>query len=281
MIDEIVGIDGQGLAAMSVGVVGFGTIGRRVVEALGESLPSLHLTVIGVRNEERAREIREELGGDGPRIVVEGVHELCDIVVDCAPSDAFMSTVLPALEAGRTVITVNGTAILQHPDVVTLAERHGGRLILVSGAILGLDAVRAAAEGEIAKVTIVTRKPPKSLADAPRMIELGLDADALSEPVQMFAGSVREGALLFPANVNVAAAIALAGIGSDRTMLEVWADPALERNTHVVDVVADSARFSMSIESVPTESNPATGRLSALSVIAALRRLGEPLQVGT
>jgi aspartate dehydrogenase len=97
----------------------------------------------------------------------------------------------------------------------------------------------------------------------------------------LFEGSAREGARAFPANVNVAAALGLAGIGPDETRLEVWADPTLERNTHRIEVEADSARFSMTIENVPSEENPRTGRITALSVIAALRRLVSPFSVGT
>ncbi len=97
----------------------------------------------------------------------------------------------------------------------------------------------------------------------------------------MFAGSAREGARGFPANVNVAAALSLAGIGADRTRLEIWADPGVSRNTHRIVVEADSARFEMTIENVPSEANPRTGKITALSVIAALRALTATLKVGS
>ena len=97
----------------------------------------------------------------------------------------------------------------------------------------------------------------------------------------MFEGSAREGVAAFPANVNVAAALGLAGIGPDRTRLEVWADPGVSRNTHSIVVEADSARFEIKIENIPTEENPRTGRIVVLSIIAALRRLVDPLTVGT
>jgi aspartate dehydrogenase len=97
----------------------------------------------------------------------------------------------------------------------------------------------------------------------------------------VFDGSAREGARGFPANVNVAAALSLAGIGPDRTRLKIWADPGLERNTHRIVVEADSARFEMQIENVPTEDNPRTGKITALSVIAALRALTQTLKVGS
>src|SRR5262249_41062595 len=102
----------------------------------------------------------------------------------------------------------------------------------------------------------------------------------LNGPKLVFSGTAREGAAGFPANVNVAAALALAGIGPDRTMMEIWADPSVDRNCHTVEVDSDSARFTLAIENVPSE-NPRTGRITALSVVAALRKLKTPLRIGT
>ena len=97
----------------------------------------------------------------------------------------------------------------------------------------------------------------------------------------MFEGSAREGARGFPANVNVAAALSLAGIGPDRTRLEIWADPEVTRNTHRITVEADSARFEMTIENVPSEINARTGKITALSALAALKGLTSTLKVGS
>jgi aspartate dehydrogenase len=149
-----------------------------------------------------------------------------------------------------------------------------------SGALLGLDAVRAAAEGNIRSVTMITRKPPAGLEGAPHLVNNNISVKNLAGPLKVFDGTAREGARGFPTNVNVAAALSLAGIGPDRTRLEVWADPALTRNTHRVEVDSDVARFSMSIEGVPSQ-NPRTGKIVALSTIAALRGLVSELKVGT
>jgi aspartate dehydrogenase len=128
---------------------------------------------------------------------------------------------------------------------------------------------------------MITRKPPKSLKGAPHLDTLGIDVMALTEPLMLFDGSARDGARGFPANVNVAAALALAGIGPDRTKLQIWADPSLERNTHTIKVEADSARFQLMIENVPSVEKPGTGRITALSMIAALEGLVSPLRVGS
>ena len=165
-------------------------------------------------------------------------------------------------------------------DLVDLAREHGGRILVPTGALLGLDAVAAAAEGTIHSVRMITRKPPGGLAGAPHLLRHGIDVDGLTEPLLVFEGTAREAARGFPANVNVAAALSLAGIGADRTTIAIWADPAVTRNIHRIEVDADSARFTFQIENVPSE-NPRTGRITALSVVALLRKLRSPLAVGT
>jgi aspartate dehydrogenase len=127
---------------------------------------------------------------------------------------------------------------------------------------------------------MTTRKPVQGLLGAPYLVERGIDIEATREPMKIFEGTAREAAKGFPANLNVAVALSLAGIGPDRTMVEIWADPTVTRNTHRIEVESDSARFSMTIENVPSE-NPKTGLITALSVIACLRKLNAPLRIGT
>jgi aspartate dehydrogenase len=170
--------------------------------------------------------------------------------------------------------------LLENWDLVARAKQTGARILVPTGGLIGLDAVRAAAEGTVRSVTMITRKPPNGLEGAPYLVERGISLANLKEPRKVFDGTARDGARGFPANVNVAAALSLAGIGADRTRLEIWADPALDRNTHRIEVDADTAQFSMSIANVPSE-NPRTGRIVALSTVAALRGLVSELKVGT
>jgi aspartate dehydrogenase len=206
--------------------------------------------------------------------------EMADIVVECAPSALLREIAEPALANGRIVMVLSCGALLDNFDLVERARRQGGRILVPSGALLGLDAVAAAAEGEIFRVHMTTRKPPLGLVGAPYLEEHGIAVAGLEAPKRVFAGTAREAARGFPANVNVAAALALAGIGPERTTVEIWADPGISRNIHRIEVEADAARFSMRIENLPSE-NPKTGRLTPLSVVAALKKLASPLAVGT
>ncbi len=264
-----------------VGLAGFGTIGRPVGKALDDGIEGLELVAICVRDHPRAEARMADFRNPVPIVGPEELAEAADIIVEIVPKAAFASIAVPALKAGRLLVTVSGAGLLEHPEIIELARTGAGRIELATGALLGLDAVRAAAEGTIDEVRMVTRKPPRSLAGAPYLTEHGIEIDGLDAPLKVFEGTAREGARGFPANVNVAAALGMAGIGPDRTLLEIWADPALDRNTHSITVESDSARFTMSIENVPSEENPGTGKITALSVIATLRGLVAPLRVGT
>ncbi|MFQ6017437.1 MAG: aspartate dehydrogenase [Kiloniellaceae bacterium] len=266
---------------LRVGLGGFGTIGSAVARRLDEGLPGLELAAVSARNREAAARRLERFRRPVPIVPLGALAERAEVVVECAPAAVFAAVAEPAVAAGRTLVTVSCGALLDHPGLVERARETGARIIVPSGALLGLDAVRAAAEGTIQSVRMVTRKPPGALLGAPYLEAEGIDLAGLSEPLRVFEGTAREGARGFPANVNVAAALSLAGLGPDETRLEIWADPAVSRNSHRIVVEADSARFELSIENVPCEENPRTGKITALSVIAALKALTAPLRVGT
>jgi aspartate dehydrogenase len=270
--------DGKGL---TVGIGGLGAIGLPVARRLSAGVPGLRLVAVASRDPARARAQMAEADID---VAVVGAAELArhaEIVVECMPAACFRSIAEPAIDARRVFVPLSVGALLAHFDLVERAAATGARIIAPTGALLGLDAVRAAAEGEIRSARLVTRKPPAGLVGAPYLAERGISLDGLAAPFKVFEGSARDGARGFPANVNVAAALALAGIGPDRTGLEIWADPTLERNTHQIDIEADSARFTMRIEGIPSAENPRTGRLTPLSVIACLRGLVSTLRVGS
>jgi aspartate dehydrogenase len=264
----------------TVAIGGLGAIGRKVATRLDEGVPGLQLVAVSARNIERAESIVAKFASNVPVLPLSELGGLADIVVECAPAEAFMQVAEPALRAGRTLVVISVGALVEQPGLVALAEECGGRIVVATGALLGLDAVQAAREGEIHSVTMVTRKPPGGLKGAPYLVEHGIDVSALAGPLKVFEGSARDAVRGFPANVNVAAALGLAGIGLDRTTIEIWADPSVKRNMHTITVDADSASFTLSIANIPSE-NPKTGRITALSIIAALRKLGSPLRVGT
>jgi aspartate dehydrogenase len=269
------------MGATKIGIAGLGAIGRAVARKLHSgAIPRAELAGVAVGNRAKAEAFLIEIGCKAPVMTIEDLARASDLVIECAPSAAMASIATPVLSAGKKMMVLSAGMLLQHPELREIAERHGGQIIVPTGALIGLDAVTAAAESEIHSVSMVTRKPVKGLLGAPYLIEHGVDISRIREPLRIFKGNARDAARGFPENVNVVAALSLAGIGPDRTTIEIWADPALTRNTHRITVEADSARFEMAIENIPSE-NPKTGRITALSVLAALRKLTAPLRVGT
>jgi aspartate dehydrogenase len=269
------------LRELTVAIAGFGAIGQVLARRLDAGIPGLRLVAIASRN---AARVKGATAGYRHRPAVESLArlaDLADIVVECLPATAFLEVAEPALRAGRTLVVASVGQLLAQPQLKDLAARHGGRIVVPTGALIGLDAVLAAAEGDVRAVKLVTRKPPKGLAGAPHLVANRIDVEGLAAPLMVFSGTAREAVKGFPANVNVAAALSLAGIGPDRTAIEVWADPGIDRNKHTIEVDADSARFTMTIENVPSEENPRTGKITALSVLACLRKLVSPLRIGT
>jgi aspartate dehydrogenase len=265
---------------LRVAIVGLGPIGIKVAEALDHGIDGLVLSAVSVQHPEKHRGRLAKLSKPPAILPIDALAEVADIVIECAPSKLVRSIVAPFVTSGKTAVVLSVGALLENDDLIDLARQNGGQIVVPTGALIGLDAVTAAAEGEIKSVRMVTRKPVRGLAGAPYIVENNIDIEKITEPLRIFEGTAREAAKGFPANLNVAVALSLAGIGPDRTRLEIWADPALTRNMHRVEVESDSARFSMSIENIPSE-NPKTGRITALSVIALLRKQRAPLRVGT
>jgi len=268
------------MSTTRVAIAGLGAIGRVLARKLADGIPGLVLACAAARDRAKAQAWLDAERIACPLVEPEAFPAHADLAVECAPAAVLERICRPMLEAGKTVMVLSAGALLPRPDLVELAKSHGGQIIVPTGALLGLDAVTAAAEGRIHSVRMVTRKPPGGLAGAPYLVANHISVEGLNEPKRVFAGTARDGAAGFPANVNVAAALSLAGIGPDRTMMEIWADPTVERNCHSIEVESDSARLTLAIENVPSE-NPKTGRITALSVLAALRKLNSPLRVGS
>ena len=266
--------------ALRVGLAGLGAVGLDVARRLVAGVPGLVLMEVAVRDVEKARRALPQIG---TAVSIRKATELannCDVVVECLPPSLFREVAISAIDKSRIFMPLSVAQLLENGDLVERARQTGARILVPTGALIGLDAVRAAAEGTIHSVKMVTRKPPAGLEGAPYLVEHKISVGNLKEPLKVFNGSARDGARGFPTNVNVAAALSLAGIGPDRTELEIWADPRVTRNTHTITVDADTVRFTMTIENIPSE-NPRTGKNVAPSTVAALRGLVSELKVGT
>jgi aspartate dehydrogenase len=265
---------------LSVAVAGLGAIGLGLVRELAATEPQIHVVAASARDEPKARRALDDLGLDCPILPLVDLPGTADLVVECLPAAAFDAIADATLAAGKHLMVLSVGQLARRDDLIPAFRERGQRLIVPTGAILGLDVVRALARSDVASCRIVTRKPPKGLAGAPHIVAQGIDLDAIRAPTLVFAGSAREAIVGFPANVNVAVALSLAGIGVDRTRCEIWADPGESGNVHVIEVETAGASVFMTIRGRPDPANPRTSAMTALSAADALRRLVDPVWIG-
>lgn len=267
---------------LRVGIIGCGAIGQEICRAIDEGLVATELTAICDVDRDRARGLAGNLRS-GVKVMDQAEAIQCsDLVVEATSQQVAPSIIREALTASRDVLVMSVGGLLGHYDeLCELAARAGRRIYVPSGAIAGLDAVKAAVVGPVSTVTLTTRKPPTGLTGAPYVVENRIDLDGLKEATVIFSGPASKAVPAFPANINVAAALSLAGIGAERTMVRIIADPGCERNTHEIEVEGEFGRLVLRAENVPSPSNPKTSRLAALSAVALLRRITAPVVVGS
>jgi aspartate dehydrogenase len=269
-------------SGLTLAIAGLGAIGMRVATAIDAgAVPGIRLAAVSARDQARAAVRLAGLASPPAVVTLAELADHAEVVVECAPAKVFAEVAGPAIEKGRIFLPLSVGALLNHMDLAERAKQTGARIVIPTGALIGLDTVRAMAEGEIQRVVLQTRKPPAGLMGAPHLVDRGIDISNLTEPLRVFHGSAREAARGFPANVNVAAALALAGIGPDHTEVEVWADPGIDRNVQSVTVTSDAGEATMTMKNIPSPENPKTGRIVAQSVLATLRRLTAPLVAGS
>jgi aspartate dehydrogenase len=247
---------------------------------MDRGIPGVTLAGATARDREKGQAFLKSLSRPAPFLEMPDLIAASDVVVE-ASTQAHLEQFAPdVLRAGKDLVVLSCGVRLRHKDWIDLAAANGCRIHVPSGAIVGLDGIKGARAGAVTSVTLEMRKPPRGLAGAPYIEQRKIDLDAIREETLIFDGPATEACPAFPANVNILAALSLAGIGPELTRLKLYAVPGLTRNTHRVTAEGEFGRFSIEIANVPSE-NPRTGKLSYLSTIALLRELGATLRVGT
>lgn len=207
-----------------------------------------------------------------------------DVVIEAASHDAVREHAEALLSRGVAMIVLSGGALADDAlrgRLERAAAASRALLYVPSGGIGGLDAIKAACAAGVDEVSIAVTKPPAAWKGIAFVERLGIDLDRLEGPVTLFEGSAREGVPHFPANVNIAAVLALAGAGFDLTRLRVVADPALRFNTHFIRAKGRTGTIDIRFESVPSADNPKTAMLACYSALAAFRQYASPVRYGT
>jgi aspartate dehydrogenase len=271
---------------LRIAILGGGTIARLVLrEMRGGNIPGIAVVgIAGRRAESPASALARECGiayGVGRDALLAWKP---DVVLEAASHEAVREHLVALLAAGVGVIVLSAGALADdslRQRAEAAAAQSGALLYVPSGGIGGLDALKTACLAGVDEVTIKVAKPPAAWKGIAYVEAQKVDLDRLKAPLTLFAGPAREGVPHFPQNVNIAAVLSMAGIGFDRTRLEVVADPALERNTHTIGVSGSCGRMTLVLENVPAPENPKTSWLACYSALAALRALGSRSRYGT
>ena len=268
---------------LKIGLVGCGAIGTEIASAIDRKEISAELIAICDHTLGKAEMLMNTLKKPPKKLGLSELVKVSDIVVEAASQKAVPAVARAALEGGRDLMIMSVGALLE-PDIFdmikNLADKNGCKVYIPSGAISGLDGLKSARLGNIRRVTLTTTKNPIGFEGAPYVLERGIDLTKLKEATVLFEGPAVDAVRAFPANVNVAATLSLTA-GSSEVMVKVIADPNVSVNIHEIAAEGDFGRLTTRVENVPSPKNPKTSYLAALSAIATLRSIIEPVKIGT
>jgi aspartate dehydrogenase len=271
---------------MRIGIIGGGEIARLFLEHLkrGELGDAAVVAIVGRSHASRGKQLAARHAV--PFVI--GIDALLaarpDVVIEAASHEAVRDYGEALLARGISFIVLSGGALCDdalRARLEVTAAKSGGMLYVPSGGIGGLDALKAACVAGVHEVEIAVTKPPAAWKGIAYVEKLGVDLDRLAEATVLFEGKARDGVPHFPANVNIAAVLSMAGIGFDRTQLKVVADPALKLNTHYITIRGHSGTINVKFESVPFPDNPKTAMLAAYSALAAFKQFNSRVRYGT
>tara|TARA_B100000530_G_C15901039_1_gene465407 strand:- start:656 stop:1468 length:813 start_codon:yes stop_codon:yes gene_type:complete len=265
---------------LSIGIVGCGAIGRAILQASDQG--TLNVKVVGVnsKSEEKAKAYIRTLRNPPSFMSQDELIDQADLIVEAAGSEVVPDLVRNAFHNKKGAMVISVGALIANSELLELARDTNCRLLMPSGAIIGLDGIKSAAVGRIDRVVMESRKAPEALAGAPHVLDSAIDLWSLNEETVIFEGNAREACVGFPANLNVSAAVSFAGIGPDATTVKMIAAPGLQRNCHDIEVEGEFGLMRIHLENIPGE-NPKTGKLTAMSIIRTIQQEVDPVRLGT
>lgn len=269
--------------ALQAGIVGFGSIGEDVARRLLHGgVPGVALAAVAGRDIAKTEAAVARLCRPVSVVPLAELVRRCDIVIECANAASLPEIARAALSAGCTFIAVSASGLTNCPDLVDLACRYGGRVRIATGALPGLDAVRSAAEDAAASVKLTATLLPISVAEEPYITSrnFGDLGNTAKPPICVFRGSAREAMAAFPRHFNVAVALGLAGIGLDRTEVDVFVDARITGAVLNIEVHSEDVDLFLTSRNRASEVSR-TSRIVAPSIIAAVRSLVSPVSAGS
>lgn len=267
---------------LQIGIIGCGTIGREIALACQKSLSdALELVAVCDEDGQKAAALKESVDEHTGVLGMDALIGSVDLVVEAASAKISGTVLEKCIEKGKDILIMSVGGLLGKEVLLKKAADKGIKVYIPSGAICGLDGLKSASAGKIDSVTLTTRKPPRGLVGAPYLIENKIDVSAIKEETVIFSGTAEEAVKGFPANVNVAAVLSLAGIGAKKTLVKIISSPGYTKNVHEIEIVGECGRIKTVTENVPSKTNPKTSALAFLSAIATLEGATKSVRIGT
>ncbi|MFH1836834.1 MAG: aspartate dehydrogenase domain-containing protein [Candidatus Omnitrophota bacterium] len=265
-----------------VSIIGCGTIGTAIAMHIDKTLRE---KVSGImlfdENPYVSQKLKEDLSSAFIADSLDKAIEGADLVIEAASSSVVGIILRKIIDQQKDAMFMSIGGLLGQEKLLEEAEEKGIKIILPSGAISGIDALKAAKISGITSVKIITRKPPKALSGAPFIVEKGIDLEKIKEETVIFEGNALEAMKGFPKNINVSALLSLAGIGPEKTLVKIVSSSEYTKNSHEIIVESKAGSFTARTENAPSPNNPKTSYLAALAAMAAVNGYFSSVRIGT
>jgi aspartate dehydrogenase len=267
---------------IKIGIIGCGTIGTALAKAVVNNFKKeAQLVAIGDVDKNKALRLSSSLKSKVAILSLNDLIKKSDFIIEAASKGISASVVRKAINQRKNVLVMSVGGLLKNSPLFKLAQKNNCRIFIPSGALCGIDGLKAASLGRLDKVTLTTRKPPSGFSNAPFVIKNKINLNSLTEDTVIFEGSAEEAVEGFPQNINVAAVLSLAGIGAKNTKVKIIASPNKNINSHEVEVGGEFGHLIARTDNVPSPQNPKTSYLAILSAIATLKNVFSSVKVGT
>lgn len=273
------------MARLKIGIVGCGAIGSSLARAICRDF-SRQAELSGLYDIRREKaEKLSLLLFKNKKLTAKNLGRLiqeAQLVVEAASCASASGIAKSALRGGRDIMVMSvGGIVSGYPGIFNLAKRHKAKLYIPSGAIAGIDGLKASALGKIKKVVLTTTKNPASFKGVAYLERQGIDLESIKKELVLFSGPAEEAVRYFPQNINVSAVLSLAGIGARKTAVRIIASPQVSRNIHEIEIESQAGRVISRTENLLHPDNPKTSYLAVLSALAVLKQILSPAKVGT
>ncbi len=265
-----------------IGIIGCGAIGSEIAIAVDKKDINVILDSCNDIDKNKYDEILKILKNIKPKFLSkEKLIKNVDLVIECAQKEAVKEIFELAIKNSKDIMFLSAGGVLENYELVEEARKRGINVYVPSGAVVGIDGLDAAKYHGLKKVTLITRKPPKAFEGNEYLKKKNINMENITSELVIFDGPAKEAIKEFPANINVAATLSMAGLGPDITKVKIIADPFISSNTHEIIVEGDFGRFRAITENLPSPTNPKTSYLTALSTIVMIKKIVEPIHIGT